>query len=128
MCPNFRSMRFARSIILAESNYSPSSGVCLLLQNMISVWGCYSCKYSCVAFVSADQNKCDQLHKIMTIIKTCLKYSNLYACFTNEGTGLNGGRFSRTYIFPWYFQTSQICLCSLEMYISSNVTHLEYTK
>lgn len=112
--PNFRSMKLARSIILAESNYFPSSGVWLLLQNMISVLGCYSWEYFCFGFVSADQNNCHQLHKIMPIIKTCLKYPNI-SCFTNEGTGLNGERFSRTYICPWYFQTSHTCFCFLRL-------------
>lgn len=129
--PNFRSMKFTRSIIFTESNYFSSSGVCLLPQNMISVLGCYFCKYFCFGFVSADQNKCHQLHKIVSIIKTCLKYPNIHACFTNEGTKLSSQRFSRTYICPCYFQTSQICFCFLRLsntirnvYII-NVTHFE---
>lgn len=115
MWPNFRSITFARSIIFTENNHFSSSGVCLLPQNMNSVLGCYSCKYFYLGFVSADQNKCHQLHKIMPIIKTCLKYPNIYACFTNEGTGLNSQRFSRTYICPWYVQKSQICFCFLRL-------------
>lgn len=81
----------------------------------ISVLGCCSCEYFWFWFISADQNKCHQLRKIMSITKICLKDPNIYACFTNEGTGLNGLRFSRTYICPWYFQISQACFCFLRL-------------
>jgi len=68
------------SLRRAESCYFPFSGVWLLLQNTVSVLDCCSWEFSCTGFGSVDQNKCHQLHKIMIVIKTCLKYPNICMC------------------------------------------------
>lgn len=104
MWPNFRSVKLERSIIFTESNYFP-------FQFWVAV------PVSIFVFDLAQLIRTNAINfaKTMSIIKICLKDPNIYACFTNDGTGLNGLQFSRTYICPWYFQISQACFCFLRL-------------
>lgn len=110
MWPNFRSMKFERSIILAESNYFPSSGVWLLFQNMISFWVAVPGSIFVLNLSQLIRTNAISFIKKCQLPRHALN-NQTYACCTNEGTGLNGERFSRTYICPWYSQTSPVCFC-----------------